>query len=110
MATSVFAVGVIKANLSESSDRFVLDSRLWYLFSSFEHAERCVLENETDIFENYYNLALIEEISILDKKPIWQAPKQWWYRAQYVDDYSTCSVEQIDAPQRAENVVCFWVG
>lgn len=110
MLTTVFAVGVIKADVLESSDRFVLDSRLWYLFSTFEQAEQCILQNQTDIFESYYNLALIEEITVLDKHPIWQAPKQWWYKATHTDDDVMPHIEAIEAPQRAENVVCFWVG
>jgi hypothetical protein len=113
----VYAVGVIHADLSENPRRFIKDSRLWYLFADFQSAEKCVLENQSDIFEYYYNLALIEEIGVIpsqkskDKGTWGYIPPQWWYRIVYNDDPDGApTIEKIPTPKCMENVACFWVG
>ena len=112
----VYAVGVLKADLSDNPRRFIIDRRLWYLFADFEAAQKCVLENQSDIFEYYYNIALIEEISVLnpfDQNNAWNIPTQWWYKITYHpsdDNEIPPTIEEIPPPKCAENVACFWVG
>jgi hypothetical protein len=108
----VYAVGALKVDLSENPRNFIKDQRLWYLFDNFEQAEHCVLNNQSDIFECYYNLALIEEISVIgDSSEPWSIPKQWWYK--YEPSFESGTEDVITAippPSCAENVACFWVG
>lgn len=118
----IYAVGVIQADLSENPRRFIQDQRLWYLFSTFSEAEKCVLGNESDIFEYSYNLALIEEIYVIgsdtseEEKACYSiVPKQWWYLADYSKGEGEESepypkVTKIPTPKCVENTCCFWVG
>lgn len=116
----IYAVGVIQADLSENPSHFIKSQRLWYLFADFESAEKCVLENQSDIFEYYYNVALIEEITVLfpkssEKNEDWRIPKQWWYKITYHEHPNdnieiAPTIEKIETPKCVENVCCFWVG
>lgn len=94
-------------------------TRLWHFFANFEDAEACVLGNKGDIFESYYNVALIEEHYVID--PIdppppefdWLVAKQWWYKVDYPESYDPAEqlfikpvVSKMDqAPQMLRNVV-----
>jgi hypothetical protein len=96
---------------------------LWYLFASFEGAEKCVLENQGDLFEYSFNYALIEEIPVLDKGTTnpYEPRKEWWYR---FEGYTTLHNEDPDIthedekaivipcekPQCLNRIVMFWVG
>ena len=84
-------------------------TRVWYLCSDFETAEKIVLNNESDIFEYYYDYdyAIIEEIEVVvkGKACINKEPKQWWYKAEYKD--GNVSVEKCLVPDRYKNV-CNW--
>jgi hypothetical protein len=105
--SKVYAVGVIYADLSDNTINTIKDQRLWYIFADFASAEKCVLENQSDIFESSYNIALIEEVSLIDPSNPnnkWEVPKQWWYKATY-------DINPIIEPTLPLNVgVCFWVG
>lgn len=118
----VYAVGVIKANLTNPQESFIKNSRLWFISSSFEYAESAILTNSGDLFEYYYNLALIEEIILAgtidkDNDPpevvhYYPTPTQWWYKATYSDEPTEHNpvVTSIAKPEVIENIVCFWVG
>jgi hypothetical protein len=116
----IYAVGVMTADLSENPRSFIKEQRLWYMFANFEDAEKCVLQNESDIFEYSYNLALIEEIYLIgsktsdeEKEAGWTVPKQWWYYADYsqgAESEPYPIVTKIDTPKTVENVCCFWCG
>jgi len=108
--TKVYAVGVIKADLSDNAHSFIKESRLWSLFSSFVNAENSILRNEGDIFEYYYNLALIEEVMLADDSKLnpYCISNQWWYHASYVENELV--IVPIKKPKSVENVTCFWVG
>jgi len=109
----VYALGVILADLSDNPRSFMKDHRLWYIFGNFADAEKCVLENQSDIFEGYYNLALIEEISVinpLDQSEMWGVPPQWWYLADSSIDRYSPVISRIEPPKAAEHLACFWVG
>ena len=117
----VYAVGVMQVDLSRA-DKFPSDrkSRLWFFFANFEDAEKCVLENQSDIFEYYYNIALIEEHYVHDPNDpappeIGVIAKQWWYEAQYPTDEKTGEslpliISKIETPQIFRNIVNFWAG
>lgn len=110
---TVYAVGVLKLNLSSNGVTFtdLRDSRLWFLFSTFENAERAVLENYSDLFECYYNIAIIEEIQVQNgsrKKLPGPIPKQWWYLADY--SKKAIDIHPIPIPEGFFNICNFWVG
>jgi hypothetical protein len=109
----IYAVGTLKADLTPGAKNFIIDQRLWFLSSSFELAQKSVLENEGDIFESYYNLALIEEVSVqgVTSLPFIVSP-QWWYKASFdvVTPLDPISIVSIPKPQCVENVYSFWVG
>lgn len=118
---NIYAVGVLDINEKYDANKVgskrIKDQRLWYVVSSFEEAERIVLQNEGDIFEYYYNHAIIEEIfvvgSIPNKYDAWSIPKQWWYKASYSNNEDVAPnpvVTRIDPPDWAEHICNFWVG
>ncbi|CAM6006392.1 unnamed protein product [Sphagnum balticum] len=87
----VYAIGTMLIDLSEKSNKRINSKRLWFLYHDFDQAEKVVLENVGDIFEYYYNVALIEEIGVIDENDppqpgqehLWGRPRSWWYRAEY---------------------------
>jgi hypothetical protein len=117
--SKVYAVGVIQADLSENPRRFIKDQRLWFLYSKFEDAEKCVLENHSDIFEYYYNFAVIEEVYVIDpssprkKDEGNYVPKQWWYKADFSagreGDHHPV-ITSVEQPKCMENICCIWIG
>jgi hypothetical protein len=121
----VYAVGVMQADLSDNSGnspgQIIKASRLWFFFARFEDAEECVLQNQTDIFEYYYNVALIEEHYVYDPHDPegatqkWNTPTQWWYEAIYPvvntgkDDVGP-QIRKMENPKIFEHIYCFWAG
>ena len=119
----VYVVGVMQLDLTETK-RFPAErkTRLWHFFARFEDAEKCVLYNQNDIFESYYNIALIEEHYVYDPedKPdvdftSWLSAKQWWYKADHRLDeegryIGKVAVTKIEPPQIFRNIVNFWAG
>src|SRR5437868_15463194 len=85
----VYAVGVMQLDTSENAKRPKKSERLWHLFANLEEAQECVLQNRGDLFEYYYNYALIEETYVIDKTDPPQEgefaglPREWWYHADY---------------------------
>jgi hypothetical protein len=113
----VYALGVMQIDLSDSpNNQTIKHSRLWALCDSFEYAEKCILENRGDIFEYYYNVALIEEIGLVSenadqKQLLYSPPKQWWYRADYGNNIERNPiVRSMDAPSAMHGICNFWVG
>jgi hypothetical protein len=121
----VYAVGVMQVDLTDDPAKFPIRKaeRLWFFYANFEDAEKCVLENQTDIFEYYYNIALIEEHYVHDPKDPASpdadivCAKQWWYLATYKEEdadelevASNPTITAIDQPKGFEHVVNFWAG
>jgi hypothetical protein len=110
-----YAVGVILADLSEKPRRFIKESRLWCLFAKLEDAEKCVLENHGDIFEYYYNMAVIEEVSVIDPNNVDKTnsrayiPKQWWYKITYCSE-GNYTIDKVSQPAIFQNIVNIWIG
>lgn len=104
----VYALGVVHVNKNESTD-----TRLWYLFNNFDDAEKCVLNNYSDIFECYYSYAIIEEIGVITKTgkkiDIGNIPKQWWYKANYTDKSGEPVVEKLLTPPAGYEMICNWL-
>lgn len=114
----IYAMGTMRVNLTDNPSKFIESQRLWFLFSDFDTAEKAVLSNEFDIFEYYYNIALIEEIELLpvtDPKALYTSNNQWWYSAAYKDNFNqiydyNLEIKKIPKPMTVENLVNFWVG
>lgn len=81
--------------------------RTWGWFSDFATAEKAVINNSTDIFEdNSYNIAVIEEVGegIIDI-----CLTRWWYGADYGEDYHP-TVSKIDEPEWSKGLINFSMG
>jgi 3-methyladenine DNA glycosylase AlkD len=114
----VYALGVMIIDLAANKIKLPRQERLWNLFADFETAEKYVLENTGDFFEYYYNIALIEEVNVIDLKapPIenydWHAQREWWYQADHsqLDDNKNPKISKIEKPDCIKHVVNFWCG
>ena len=114
----------MQLNLSDDSgdspSGVIKQRRLWGFFANFKDAEESVLKNHSDIFEYYYNVALIEEHYVYDsteksETPIaWDVPTQWWYEATYypepTNQLQNPSVRKIEQPTFFKHVCNFWAG
>lgn len=112
----IYAMGVLQMRNGSCKNE-----RLWALYKTFEDAQRAVLSNEGDIFECYYNYAMIEEIELIESKssneyigPQYNSfQKQWWYTTKYLEDNIPfeyyCLVEKIESPFPS-NTIYTWVG
>lgn len=113
----VYAVGCLQIDTNPGRQTIKQD-RLWHLFAKFEDAEKAVLSNSGDMFERYYNYAVIEETYVIDpssKDEAFYVPKEWWYAADYTksdsqDNWHDVEVSACEKPKCLENTVCFWVG
>ena len=110
----------VHSALKDNEGKFSINptrSRCWGFFPSFGAAEKIVLNNVSDIFEeNYYNLALIEKISeglfgYSDGK------NNSWYEAKYSIvspkhsfGSNPDSIIKIDEPEFAKNIVGWAIG
>lgn len=103
----VYAVGVLLIDFNLRNP--IKSTRLWSICKRFSDAEKTVLTSHGDIFEFYYNYALIEEISVFPSRGEWELPKQWWYYADY-NSADKLIVSKIDVPKPFENTFCWWVG
>ncbi len=122
----VYALGVMQIEYKhwdkpeEVADFRIKTDRLWSLYSNFEDAEEAVLNNYGDLFEYSYNMALIEEIHVIDKNThhlqYEGGEQRWWYWAQFTPDplapfgMTGPIVSKIECPQFFERTVNFWVG
>ena len=120
----VYALGVMRLeydlNSQDDDPNFITtDERLWALFSSFEEAEKAMLENRGDLFEYHYNVGLIEEVFTLDSKDPNATrfnEKRWWYHAQFTPNPEAPFgkdgplITKMDCPIHFERTVNFWVG
>jgi hypothetical protein len=102
----IYAAGAICIVLPQYTTK---GSRLWSLFDNFEAAEATIMSNCGDFFEHYYNYALIEEIVVHDRVSVYTpVPKQWWYKADFVDE--SVVISKIDIPKELQNISHWWVG
>jgi len=114
----VYAVGVFQLDTAENAYRHIKDSRLWHLFANLEEAQECVLQNRGDLFEYYYNYALIEETYVIDKTDppkegeFGGLPREWWYHADFsqMDEDKNPKITEVPKPACFEQTVYFWVG
>jgi hypothetical protein len=103
----VYALGVFQIDFELQSP--IKSARLWNLYKRFSNAEKSILSNSGDLFEFYYNYALIEEITVIPSREKYTLPEQWWYHV----DYSSADnviISKIDVPKQFENTFCWWVG
>jgi hypothetical protein len=120
----IYVLGTMDVNLPDNSGnspgQIIKHQRLWYFFAHFKDAEECVLQNQSNIFEYYYNLALIEEHYVYDptdksETPInWGMTPQWWYQATFhpepTDQLQNPTVRKIEQPACFKNICNFWAG
>lgn len=114
----VYAVGCLELDTAENARRVILQDRLWFLFAKFEEAEKCILENHSDIFEYSYNYALIEEILVIDDSiPYVEGesaefpPREWWYHADFsviTEEVLNPLVTKVEKPKCLDRTCCFW--
>ena len=115
MSFKVYALGVLKIQEINKEDYSIKSDHLCSLYARFEDAEKAVLESKGDMFENYYNYALIEETWVIDhsvpfdKNENWFPPKEFWYKATF-DEENEIHVEKCDKPDSLDRVVYFWTG
>lgn len=116
----VYAVGVLQIDESPNAKEIIRDDRLWHLFAKLEDAQKCVLENQGDIFECMYNYALIEETCLInsDDPPkegeFLGLPREWWYHADHSkaceeNDFAP-EITACEKPKPLERTVYFWIG
>jgi hypothetical protein len=111
----VYAVGVMQIDLTKPHP-LSKSQRLRHFFAHFEDAERCVLQNLGDMFENYYNIALIEEHWVYDPQDIVDpliVAQQWWYQAQFFEnsqDPDDIYISKIDPPATLQGICNYWAG
>lgn len=115
----VYAVGCMQIDTAENAVKDLKSQRLWGLFASLEAAQQYVIENRGDIFERYYNYALIEELHLWDTPSDdgehHYVPKEWWFHATFPnandqDDWNHAEVTPCDKPKCLDRIVCFWAG
>lgn len=89
-------------------DEKIKDDRTWGWFNSFKKAEDIVLKNQTDIFEYYYNYAVIEKVP----EGVLQTNEQiQWYAVAYNKNYANeVIVTKIDCPDMFKNIFNFSIG
>ena len=97
----------MKTRVGKKGNVYELGDRVWGWFDKFEDAEKIVLNNETDIFEYYYNYACIEEVPM---GVITVAKVIQWYKSGFDSDSGVVSVGKVDPPPFAENTVNFTIG
>ena len=76
-------------------------TRTWGFYKDFETAQKCVLENWTDLYEmGYYNYALINEMP----EGVCVSPvNKWWYEVVYVSRDEKPKVNLINADPLNDN-------
>jgi len=95
----------------ETEESPIKRDRLWGYFASFEMAERAVLENWGDNFDEagYYNGAVIEEVT--EGYFEWDWERRWFYR--HRPDYKDGDahlLERMPEPRYYKNVVAITLG
>jgi hypothetical protein len=116
----IYTLGTMQIDLDSNSSR-INSRRLWYFFANFEDAEKWVLENGENIFEYYYNVALIEEYPVFNPKDIDDAffnlPQQWWYKCHFPlppfpdnIEVPLLIISKIETPPQFKNICNFWAG
>jgi len=106
---NIYAMGVMQLDFELRNP--IRSTRLWELYRRFDDAEETVLLNRGDIFEYYYNYALIEEVAVVPSRGKYTIPKQQWYYADYyTKDKFSVVVSKVDVPKQFKNTFCWWVG
>lgn len=106
MTDHIFTVTVLKVHQPRAS-------RVWGYETSFEEAERKVLENYSDLFEFYFEYAVIERVEV--GIPAWgdeETRIQGWYKAEYPGDGAEKKtlVQRCKCPEGYENSEGFSMG
>ena len=123
----VYAVGVLELDESPDARKWIKADRLWYIFATFEDAEACVLQNQSDIFEFRYDYALIEKTRLIggkndaeDTSDVEESKqREWWYCADYSkgEEVKTVGgmvvgreplITACEKPKILKNIVHFW--
>ena len=105
----IYVVSVFFLKDKDYTDRI----RVWGWFSDLETAEKCVLENWTDMYEcGYYNRAVIEEmpegVCVISRY-------HKWYKIEYLDkeefdQVDSYKITEIEKPEIYKNVCNFAMG
>ena len=95
----------------KAKDGPVKRHRTWGWFPTFALAEKAVLENHGDMYEDgYYNAAVLEEFPW---GPMALASKEHWYYAKakhHKTRLATYTVKPMDKPEALQGLVNFGMG
>jgi len=100
----IYAVGVVKLKEKWSNRD---NCSMAFLFSNFKNAEDAILNNTFDLFERYYDYAIIEKQYILDEGSDEKSDinRCLWYKPEWNDDGEVISVSQVETPENYKNLV-----
>lgn len=81
--------------------------RVWGWHSSFDEANKSILQNFGDVFEcGYYQMGLIEKMS---DGSMAMSKQEWWYRAT-THPNGKIKISRAEKPKKLKNVVHFSMG
>ncbi len=84
--------------------------RTWAWYAEFKDAERCVLENHTDLWEaGGYNYAVIEAVQ---EGILFPVPEETWYQATYTarDGGFNPTVTRVEKPAWLRQIIFYAIG
>ena len=104
----IYTVTVMREADIKDPRSFPKTSRVWGFEMSLEEADRVVLSNQSDLFEFYYQYAVIEEVPA--GVPAWgDGPlRTWWYKGTYRD--GRCYPEKCECPEVYQGQMNFSMG
>lgn len=107
---NVKAIYVVTAVRKDSPDHYTVnDWRCFGWYADYETAEECVINNETDIWEGYYNHAVIEktyEGLYGTSYSLGEEHGQDWFKF----NNETEKYEHIETPEWAKNIFGWGIG
>lgn len=106
--TAIYTVTVLREADPENPRAFPKCRRVWGFETTLAEAEKVVSGNLSDLFEFYYQYAVIEEVPA--GVPAWgYGPlKTWWYKGVYRD--GRCYPEKCECPEVYVGVMNFSMG
>ncbi len=100
---TIYTVTVVRVNGLD--DRV---KRCWGWFRNRSDAVACVKTNDGDIFEEFYQYAVIEEMT---EGSMADLLREWWYRAYFdTEDAFRPRVVRIKKPKALEYTILFSMG
>lgn len=102
---TIFTITVISSK--DRAKNISASRRTWGFYFAFSDAEEVVFENQTDIFEHYYDHAVIEEF---EEGTLSLGKKVQWYKANYPGDGQPPKITKIKEPKMFKGTCNFAMG